>query len=116
MNSKKFLSPEEIKKYAKDIEPFKTGFSAEEILGRNPGDMWGGNMPREFYEKMWDTIKNKKQPFAGEVLNKRKDGVETWQEIRILPTSTELGGVNASKRCPEMATALSRKEQEQQEK
>lgn len=145
MNSKKFLSPEEIKKYAKDIEPFKagfdlindhviisdpdgfilyankgvekqTGFSAEEILGRNPGDMWGGNMPREFYEKMWDTIKNKKQPFAGEVLNKRKDGVETWQEIRISPVLDEQGDVKFFIGIEPNITARKKQEQEQQEK
>lgn len=50
-----------------------TGYSEQEVLGQTPR-LWGGQMSREFYTNMWDTIKNKKEVFKGEVQNKRKDG------------------------------------------
>lgn len=71
--------------YANKAAERKTGFALEDMLGRNPGDLWGGNMSQEFYAKMWHTIKAEKQPFIGEVENERKDGRRYWQEIHISP-------------------------------
>ncbi len=62
-----------------------TGFVLEEMLGKNPADLWGGNMPKAFYEHMWHAIKAEKKPFTGEVENKRKNGTRYWQEIHISP-------------------------------
>lgn len=70
-----------------------TGFSREECIGKNPGDLWGGNMPKEFYEKMWTTIKKDKKPFVGEVQNKKKDGTFYWQEFHISPVLEKDGEV-----------------------
>src|SRR5437879_3875381 len=67
--------------YANNAVEKNTGFSKEEVLGKNPGDLWGGHMPKEMYEKMWKTIKIEKQPFVAEVQNKRKDGTQYWQEL-----------------------------------
>ncbi len=71
--------------YANKAVEKATGFLLEEVIGKNPADLWGGNMPKEFYEKMWNTIKVEKKPFVGEVQNKRKDGTLYWQEIHISP-------------------------------
>ena len=71
--------------YANKTVEVATGFSLEEVLGKNPGDLWGGNMPKEFYENMWHTIKEEKKPFVGEVQNKKKDGTLYWQELHISP-------------------------------
>lgn len=79
--------------YANKAAERNTGFSIEEMLGKNPGDLWGGNMPNEFYEAMWRKIKTEKQPFVGEVRNRRKDGTEYWQEIHISPVLDEAGEV-----------------------
>lgn len=70
-----------------------TGFSQKEIVGRNPGDFWGGNMSKEFYEKMWYRIKVDKEPFVSEVVNIKKDGSEYWQELRITPILDEQGEI-----------------------
>jgi PAS domain S-box-containing protein len=61
-----------------------TGYSVEEIIGKTPR-LWGGQMPAEFYEKLWDTIKTKKQTFRGEARNRRKDGHEYVASIHISP-------------------------------
>ena len=37
-----------------------TGFSQKEVIGKNPADLWGGKMPKKFYEDMqfqYDIIK-----------------------------------------------------------
>ncbi len=71
--------------YANKAVEKATGFRAADIIGKNPGDLWGSNMPEEFYKKMWHTIKVEKKPFIGKVKNKRKDGTWYWQEVRISP-------------------------------
>lgn len=77
--------------YANKAVEKNTGFSANEILGKNPADLWGGQMPDEFYEKMWQIIKVEKKPFVGEVQNKKKDGTLYWQELHISPILDEGG-------------------------
>lgn len=79
--------------YANKAVEDQTGFSINEIAGKNPGDLWGGNMPKEFYEKMWHTIKIEKKPFVGEMKNKRKNGAEIWQELHISPILDAIGEV-----------------------
>jgi PAS domain S-box-containing protein len=70
-----------------------TGFSLAEILGKNPGDLWGGHMNKAFYERLWHTIKQKKKPFSSEVRNTTKSGQEIWQELRISPVKDRKGRV-----------------------
>ncbi len=79
--------------YANKAVQRQTGFSPDEVLGHNPGDLWGGQMPEEFYKQMWQTISNDKLPWAGEVKNIRKDGQEYWQELRVTPVLGEDGEV-----------------------
>lgn len=79
--------------YANKAVEQKTGFSVEEVIGKNPADLWGGKMAKDFYEKMWYAIKIEKKPFVGEVRNVRKDGKEYWQELHISPILDERGDV-----------------------
>ncbi|MBP9802579.1 PAS domain S-box protein [Patescibacteria group bacterium] len=53
-----------------------TGFKVSDVIGRKAGakDLWGGLMESDFYQNMWDTLKNKKQVFEGKINNKRKNG------------------------------------------
>ncbi|MBI4250108.1 PAS domain S-box protein [Candidatus Uhrbacteria bacterium] len=79
--------------YANKAVEKRTGYPITEIIGKNPGDLWGGNMPNKFYEKMWHRIKEEKISFVGEVKNRRKDGTEYWQELRIYPILDTSGEV-----------------------
>lgn len=79
--------------YANTAVLKKTGFSQEEIIGQNPGKLWGGQMPKEFYVEMWDTIKNKKMPWSGEIKNVTKDGKEIWVNLQINPVLDDDGDI-----------------------
>jgi PAS domain S-box-containing protein len=71
--------------YANQAAATQTGFAQHEMIGKKPGDLWGGHMGPEVYEEMWHTIKELKKAWHGEVRNKRKDGTEYWQELRVNP-------------------------------
>lgn len=77
--------------YANKAAEKHTGFTLKKMLGKNPADLWGGLMPKDFYEKMWHTIKIDKTTFRGEVQNKRRGGALYWQEICICPVLDEKG-------------------------
>src|SRR3990167_7107961 len=79
--------------YANKAAEEQTGRSATEIIGKTPGDLWGGQMPKEFYEKMWHTIKIEKKPFVGDVKNKRSDGTKYWQELNVFPVLDKKGNI-----------------------
>jgi PAS domain S-box-containing protein len=78
--------------YANHAAELITGYSAEEMAGKTPA-LWGGHMPDEFYKEMWDTIKNKKMPFIGELQNRRKNGENYIAELRISPILDESGNI-----------------------
>ena len=69
-----------------------TGYAKEEILGKT-ASVWGGQMPKEFYEGMWKTLGEEKKPFSAEVVNRRKDGRLYDAEIHISPVLDESGEV-----------------------
>lgn len=76
--------------YANDSAVRTTGYSKSEMLGKTPS-LWGGQMPPEFYKKMWHTISVLKKPFVGEVSNIRKGGESYIAEAHISPILDETG-------------------------
>lgn len=68
--------PDGIVIYANPALEIITGFSVKETLGKKAGnkELWGGLMPKEFYQNLWKTVKVNKQTFTGEIINKRKNG------------------------------------------
>ncbi len=53
------------------------GYTAEEILGRNPSKISSGQYEQSFYKKMWDVILTEGQ-WNGEIINRCKDG-KIWK-------------------------------------
>lgn len=68
--------------YANRAAEVLTGYSQEEMLGKTPA-LWGKQMPEEFYETFWRTIKTEKNGYAGELTNKRKDGTKYLASLRV---------------------------------
>jgi diguanylate cyclase (GGDEF)-like protein/PAS domain S-box-containing protein len=50
-----------------------TGYTAEEVVGRNPSILRAEKKPKSFYEEMWATI-FREGTWSGEMLDKRKNG------------------------------------------
>ncbi len=61
-----------------------TGYSGKEVIGRNPRFLQTGYHDDEFYKELWNTINNG-NVWKGEFYNRRKDGVEYWEEASISP-------------------------------
>lgn len=62
-----------------------TGYTTKETFGKKAGVLWRMPMPTEFYKKLWDTIKIKKQVFISEIQNRRKNGELYIASISISP-------------------------------
>ncbi|TXH00540.1 MAG: PAS domain S-box protein [Candidatus Moraniibacteriota bacterium] len=78
--------------YANHAAEILTGYSKEEMIGNTPA-LWGKQMPKEFYDTFWRTLKEEKSPYAGELTNKRKDGTKYLSSLRAMPILDEKGAV-----------------------
>lgn len=69
-----------------------TGYSPDEVLGRNPRILKSGHQSKEFYADLWRTILAGRV-WRGELVNKRKDGSLYTEEETITPLLDESGAV-----------------------
>ncbi|MBI3778549.1 MAG: EAL domain-containing protein [Gammaproteobacteria bacterium] len=67
-----------------------TGYSRQEVLGKNASVVKSGEHGKSFYEEMWRTILAG-QVFRGTMVNRRKDGSLYYEEKTISPLK-EVGG------------------------
>ncbi len=65
-----------------------TGYSPEEAQGQNPRILKSGELSREYYENLWNTVKSGKD-WSGEFHNKKKSGELYWERAVITPIKTE---------------------------
>ena len=61
-----------------------SGYSADELIGKNHRMIKSGKMNKEFFEDLWGTIKSG-QTWQGEICNRAKDGSEYWVDSTIIP-------------------------------
>ena len=71
-----------------------TGYRRDEVLGRNPRILKSGVQPPEFYAAMWERLSAGKV-FAGDIVNRRKDGAFFVEEATITPV-VDLDGTIAA--------------------
>ena len=69
-----------------------TGYSKEELIGKNTRIFRSGKTPKKTYEKLRKTILNG-EIWEGIVLNKRKNGEEYWESERISPILNNKGKI-----------------------
>lgn len=78
----------------------QTGYSVEELIGRNPKILQSGKTPVESYRSLRRAL-SRGQNWQGEFINKRKDGSEFIESVMIAPlrqadgTITHYIGVNS---------------------
>ncbi|OIR19454.1 cyclic di-GMP phosphodiesterase Gmr [mine drainage metagenome] len=69
-----------------------TGYSREEVLGRNPRILSSGRHDASFYAAMWKTLKENKA-WRGEIWNRRKNGEIYAELLSISVISDDAGKV-----------------------
>ncbi|MFC5769922.1 EAL domain-containing protein [Thauera sinica] len=67
-----------------------TGYTAEEVIGRNPSLLSSGRQSKAFYARMWESIKAD-GCWQGEVWNRRKNG-EVFPEFLTINAITDHDG------------------------
>jgi PAS domain S-box-containing protein len=69
-----------------------TGYTLEEVLGKNPRILKTGHTTPEEYKNLWQTI-SKGNVWQGELLNKKKDGTLFWESASISPVRNQSGQI-----------------------
>jgi PAS domain S-box-containing protein len=70
-----------------------SGFSIDESIGKKPSELWGNQMPEEFYKRMWKIIGGKNKSFRAKATNKKKTGKFYDIELAISPVSDHAGNI-----------------------
>lgn len=69
-----------------------TGFTKEELIGKNPRIWKSGYHTKEYYKEFWNTLLSG-QNCSGEILNKKKNGELYWESALISPLINENGEI-----------------------
>ncbi|WP_372794566.1 PAS domain S-box protein [Lutibacter sp.] len=69
-----------------------TGYTAEEVLGKNPNILNSGQQSKEFYSNMWEIISGG-EIWSGEFKNKKKNGEFYWEDSTISPIKNDAGEI-----------------------
>ncbi|MCP5159386.1 MAG: PAS domain S-box protein [Gammaproteobacteria bacterium] len=67
-----------------------TGYSLEEVLGKNPRILQSGLTSKAIFLELWDSV-TKGHVWHGEFLNKRKNGDLYWEDVHIAPVIDPAG-------------------------
>jgi PAS domain S-box-containing protein len=69
-----------------------TGYTEQEVVGRDPRLLQSGKTPLETYQNLWSTIKSGRA-WRNEILNRRKNGEIYWSEVSVSPVRDAAGHV-----------------------
>lgn len=76
--------------YATPSMQERTGFDVPEIIGKDPGELWGGSMSKTFYQRMWKGLRTQ-NAFVDTVTNTKKGGETVQEELHIVPVYDQWG-------------------------
>jgi len=72
-----------------------TGYSVDEAIGKITGELVkSGQQDKDFYKIFWNTLLNK-EVWAGEMINRRKDGSLYYEEQTITPVLDSQGNISS---------------------
>lgn len=69
-----------------------TGYSAKEVIGKNPKLLSSGRQGNDFYESMWEELK-KNSFWKGRIWNRRKNGEVFPEQLHIREITNEHGEI-----------------------
>lgn len=90
-----------------------TGYSAEEVRGKNPRFLKSGDMPPEAYKELWMTLSSG-QEWRGEFHNRKKNGEFYWESASISPVINGEGKITHFVAVKEDITERKRAEEERE--
>ncbi|MGB0429045.1 MAG: PAS domain S-box protein [Bacteroidia bacterium] len=76
--------------FINDIFAQVTGFSKEELLGKNVNVLKSENQDQSVFENLWKTI-TQGEVWKGEIKNIDKQGQEFWIDMQVVPLKNESG-------------------------
>ncbi|MCF6271185.1 MAG: PAS domain S-box protein [Melioribacteraceae bacterium] len=79
---------EYINKYFTEV----TGYSKEDVIGKNPRFLKTGFLDKKTYEKMWKTLASG-NTWTGEFYNRKKNGEYFWEKATISPIKDSNGTI-----------------------
>ena len=62
-----------------------SGYSKDELIGKNHNIVRHEDTNDELYQELWETIHNQKKSWTGQIKNKKKDGTYYWVDTLIKP-------------------------------
>lgn len=65
-----------------------TGYTRQEVIGKNPRILQSGNTPKEIYQQMWKVLLEGRE-WRGELQNKKKNGELYWESLTVSPVRNE---------------------------
>ncbi len=69
-----------------------TGYSNDEVIGKNIRLMQSGETPKEVYKELWTTLLEGKI-WKGEWINQKKNGEHIWEDVSISPVRDANGNI-----------------------
>ena len=68
----------------------QTGYTMEEVLGKNPRFLQSGKTPRQTYDALWQHLR-RGEVWKGQLINRRKDGTDYTESALISPVLDDNG-------------------------
>ncbi|MFT3896081.1 MAG: PAS domain S-box protein [Anaerolineales bacterium] len=68
-----------------------TGYTPEEVIGKNPRMLQSGFTQKEVYDRLWKTLKDGRE-WQGEFCNRKKSGELYWESASISPIVDSTSG------------------------
>jgi PAS domain S-box-containing protein len=90
-----------------------TGYTPEEVIGKNPRILKSGELKREAYTELWETITSGHE-WRGEFHNRRKNGELYWEFASISPIVNADGKITHFLAIKEDITQRKREQEELQ--
>ncbi len=85
-------SPQAEIEYVNESFTRVTGYTLEEVKGKNPRLLQSGQTPPERFAEMWATL-TARQAWRGELINRRKNGEVYWELSVIAPILDKQGNI-----------------------
>lgn len=78
--------------YANSFFTQMSGYTLEEVKGKNPGILRSDYQEKPFYKELWNTVRAGKT-WNGDIQNKKKSGELYWERVTIRPINNNNGEI-----------------------